>query len=195
MIQTAKHLNIYADAAAAEHSPLDRNIQCIRGWATDLVRLSTKFAPALIDMPLAILSLIPPICPTESEVFKASSVGRKLSVVGLSTTQWDDRFFSVSFGQGRTSALCHGHESFAVGLTTGKVALYYTDTCQAYKMLDHGESVQILVFQKRPNLLASCGIKTLRIWDVRTGQILYNLTAPQKPIALEFMDQSSLVAT
>lgn len=195
LVRTAKLLNRYAEKIVAELSPLDKSVQCIRGWATDLVRLSAKFAAALIDFPPGIFSLIPPLCPSESEIYKACSVGRKLSVTGLSTNQWDDRLSCVAFRHGQASALCHGHEFFAVGLTTGKVALYHANTCQEYKTLDHGESVRLLGFKYRPNLLATCGMKTLKIWDVQTGQALYTLDAPQRPVTLDFVDQFLLVAT
>lgn len=195
LIRAAKHLEKYAKALAAERSPLGKEIQRIRGWATDLVRLSAKFSTALVDFPPAIFTLIPPLCPSESEIYKASNAGRKLSVVGVSSKQWDDRLSCVAFREGQSSALCHGQDFFAVGLTTGVIAVYYANTSQEYLVLNHGEPVKFVRIKHRPRLLASCGMKTVKIWDIDTGQPLHVLAAPPRPIALEFDNDFLIVAT
>lgn len=195
MIRAAKHFEKYARALAAERSPLGKEIQRIRRWATDFVRLSAKFATALIDFPRAIFTLIPPLCPSGSEIYKASKANRNLSVVGLTSSQWGDRLSCIAFPEGQSSALCHGHDFFAVGLTTGMVAIYHANTSQTYKTLDHGEPVKFIGIKHRPRLLASCGMKMVKVWDIETGQTLHVLAAPQRPIALEFDDDVLLVAT
>ena len=87
------------------------------------MRLSAKFAAALVDFPPAIFTLIPPLCPPGSEICKVSNVNRNLSVAGLSSSQWGDRISCIAFREGQSSALCHGHDLFAVGLTTGLVEI------------------------------------------------------------------------
>lgn len=195
LIRAAKHFGKYARALAAERSPLGKEIQRIRGWATDFVRLSAKFATALVDFPPAIFTLIPPLCPSGSEIYKTSTANRNLSVVGLSSSQWGDRLSCIAFREGQSSALCHGHDLFAVGLSTGMVAIYHANTSQEYKTLDHGEPVKFIAIKHRPRFLASCGMKTIKIWDIESGQPLHVLAAPQRPIALEFNDDVLLVAT
>jgi len=193
LIRAAKNLRTYLDSCSAEQSPLGREMQTIRGWTTDLVRIAAKFADALITSPSAIYSLILPFCPTESTVYKTATPGRRLSVVGLSNAQWDDRLSCVDFHQGQTSAVCYGDEFFAVGLTTGTIALYHATSCQEYKVLNHSEPVRFLQFKSKSDLMASCGMKTIRIWDVRSGEIIHSFRAPQRSICLIF-DQSLLIA-
>jgi WD40 repeat protein/pimeloyl-ACP methyl ester carboxylesterase len=196
LVCAAKHLEKYARALATERSPLGKEIQRIQAWATDLVRLSAKFATALIDVPPAIFNLIPPLCPSGSEILKASNANRNLNVTGLYSSQWDDRLSCVAFREGQPSALCYGHDFFAVGLTAGSVEIYHADTSQAYKTLDHAEPVRFLGIKHRPrSLLASCGTKTVKVWDIETGNTLHVFAAPQRPIALEFHEDVLLVAT
>lgn len=61
--------------------------------------------------------------------------------------------------------------------------------------MDHGEPVKCIGIKVRPRLLASCGMKTVKVWDIETGVPLHVLAAPQKPIPLEFDEDVLMVAT
>lgn len=193
LIRAAKHLKKYLNICAAERSPLGREMQLIRGWAKDLIRIAAKFGDALIMSPSAIYSLIPPFCPTESMVYNIAYHGRKFSIVGLSNFQWDDRLACISFQQGQTSAVCHGDEFFAAGLTTGTITLYHATSCQEYKVLQHGEAVKILQFKGKTGLMVSCGLKTIRVWDIYQGKTKHNFQVSQRFIGLAF-DKNFLIA-
>lgn len=193
LIRVAKNLRTYLGSCATERSPLDRSMQRIKGWTTDFIRIVAKFADALTTSPSAIYSLILPFCPTESTIHKIANPGRRLSVVGLSNVHWDDRLSCIDFHEGQTSAVCLGDEFFAVGLTTGTVALYHATSCQEYKVLNHGEAVKILLFKSKTVLMASCGMKTIRIWDTCSGEVVYSFQATQRFIGLAF-DKGLLIA-
>ena len=193
LIRAAKNLKIFLDKCAKERSPLDRSIQTIRGWTTDFVRIVAKFADALTTSPSAIFSLIPPFCPTESMVHWMVNSGRRLSLVGLSNDQWDDRLSCIDFRECQTSAVSHGDEFFAVGLTNGTIALYYATSCQEYKVLSHGEAVKILRFKTGTGLMVSCGLKLIRVWDTCSCETIYKFHAPQRFIEIAF-DESLLIA-
>ena len=193
LIRAAKNLRTYLNSCAADRSPLDRSMQTMRGWTTDFIRIVAKFADALTTSPSAIYSLILPFCPTESTIHRIANPGRRLSVVGLSNVHWDERLSCIDFHGGQTSAVCHGDEFFAVGLTTGTVALYHVTSCQEHKVLNHGEAVKILQFSSKTGLMASCGMKTIRIWDTCSGGLVHSFEAQHRFIGLAF-DKSLLIA-
>ena len=193
LIRAAKNLKKYLSLCAIERSPLDRSLQTISGWTTDFVRIVAKFADALTMSPSAIYSLILPLCPRESTIYKIANPARGLSVIGLSNAHWDDRLSCIDFHEGQTSAVAYGDEFFAVGLTTGRVALYYATSCQQYKIFDHGETVKILRFQNKLGLMASCGIKTILIWDTYRGETIYKFRTSERFIDLAF-DKNLLIA-
>lgn len=193
LIHTAENLGIYLNACVKERSPIGQDMQTLRGWTTDLVRITARFGNALLASPSAIYWLILPFCPPESAAYKAGSSSRRLSVVGLSNTQWDDRLSCVDFHDGQPTAVCHGDEFFAIGLNTGSVALYNGTSCQEYKVFDHGETVTHLQFQDKTNLLASCGQKTIRLWDIYSGDSLHTFQAPPRSMCLAF-DEKLLLA-
>jgi len=195
LISTAKNLQTYLNARTNVLSPIIKETQTIRGWTTDLIHIVAKFGDALISSPSAIYSLVIPFCPTKSAVYNIAKTGRRLSVVGNSNSQWDDRISCINFPQGRTSAVCYGDEFFAVGLTTGIVALYHATSFQEYGVLSHGETVRLLDFKSKSNLIASCGVKQIRIWDIRSGQIIHNFQAPHRPIYLKFDKNLLIVAS
>ncbi|KAG2024685.1 hypothetical protein GB937_003382 [Aspergillus fischeri] len=140
--------------------------------------ISGKFSGALISQPSAIYSLIPAFCPLETTIRKNASAGRKISVIGMSNTSWDDRLSCIAFHEGRTSALCHGHKFFA-----------------EYKKLDHGEAVMFLQFGTKADVLASCGFKKVLVWDIQNGHILYNFEVPVRPIGLAFDEDFLIIPT
>jgi WD40 repeat protein len=193
LIRAAEDLGVYLNACAAERSPLDRSMQTIRGGTTDLIRVVAKFADALATSTSAIYSLVLPFCPTESMIHKIGNPRRRLAVGGLSNVQWDDRLSCIDFYEGQTSAVCYGDDFLAVGLITGTIALYHATSCQQYKVLNHGEAVKVLQFQGKTGLMASCGIKTIRIWDIHSGEITHSFRSLQRFIGLSF-DKNLLLA-
>lgn len=186
LIRAAKNLRVYLDACSAQRSPLGKEMQTVRGWSMDLTRIATKFADALIISPSAIYSLVLPFCPLESTVYKTAQPGQRLSVMGVSNTQWDDRLACIEFHDGQTSSVCYGDEYFAVGLTTGIVTLYHASSCQQYLVCDHGEVVKMLQFKSGSTLMASYGFKNIRIWDVKSGEMIHALQVPQRLLCLAF---------
>ncbi|PMD42345.1 NACHT and WD domain protein [Hyaloscypha variabilis F] len=195
LIRMADHLRSYHKAAAAERSPLGKELPLIRGWATDLIRVVAKFGDAITKSPSAIYSIVLPFCPTESTVYNVARSGRRISVLGHSNASWDDRIACMDFPQGQTSAVCHGDEFFAVGLTTGAISLYHATSFQEYKILKHGEAVRFLSFKDKSDLMASCGFKTILVWNVRTAQIIHDFKAPQRCISLLFFGHTLIAAS
>lgn len=186
LIRAAKHLRVYLESCSAVISPLGRSMHTVTGWTTDFVRIVAKFADALTTSPSAIHSLVLPFCPTESSVYKITRPGRRLSVVGLSNVQWDDRLSCIDFHQGQASAVCHGDDFLAVGLTTGTVALYHAISCQEYKILNHGEPVRLLQCKEKSALIASCGMRMIKVWDTYSGHEIHVFEAPSRVMSMVF---------
>jgi WD40 repeat protein len=195
LIRVAKNLRTYLNARSTARSPLGPELQLIRGWSTDFIRIAARFADALVLSPSAIYSLIISFCPTTSSAYKTVNNGRRLQIAGLSNLQWEDRLCCIEFQQGQASALCIGDDYMAVGLTNGTIKLYHAASCQEYRILDHGEAVKFLQFKSKSAWMASCGMKYVRVWDVCSGERVYNFQAPQRPISLVFDDTLLITAS
>jgi WD40 repeat protein len=195
LIRASKHLKAYTNACAAERSPLDPRIRELRQWTTDLARIPAMFASALTVSPSAIYSLIPPFCPTDSMVYKTGASGRRLVVLGAPNQQWDDRLLCIDFRQGQPRVLHYGDEFLAVGLSSGTVALYYATSYQQYKVLEHGEVVNFIAFKTKENLVATSGTRMIKVWDIKTGQVMHSLASPPRPLGMEFNKERLLVAS
>ncbi|KAI0549867.1 NACHT and WD domain protein [Xylaria curta] len=195
LIRASKHLRTYYNKCTVERSPLEREMNSIKGWAFDLVRITAKFSHVLITYPAAIYSLISPLCPRESTIYQIGTAGRKLTVIGLPNLYWDDRLTSIQYRYGQTSVVCHGDGYFAVGLVDGSIYLYHSKSCQEYKVLKHGEAVKLLHARQKTDLLASCGMKFVHVWNVRTGNIVYSTQSPPRPNTMVFDGSTLLVAS
>ncbi|AEO64413.1 uncharacterized protein THITE_123781 [Thermothielavioides terrestris NRRL 8126] len=195
MIRTAEDLRTYASLCMVERSPLRPDNQAVRAWSVDLKRVAAKFADALVASPSSIYSRIPAFCPPDSAIHAIGGQGKRLSVTGLPAFSWDDRLSCLDFGARQTSALCYGEEFLAVGLRGGQVVLYHLLSCQEYRTLSHGEAVLHLQFREHSDMLASCGLRTLHVWNFRTGQQLHRLGSPQRCIGLVFYDNLLMAAS
>ena len=193
LIRAAKNLRKYFNSCAAARSPLGAVMQTIRGWTTDFIRIAAKFADALMLSPSAIYSIILPFCPLDSAIRNVANPRRGLSVLGLSNDQWDDRLSCIDFRESPASAISYGDEFFAVGLINGRITTYHVTSCQEFKVMNQGEPVKILQFKSRTGLMASCGMKTIHIWDVYSGEVTHRLHVAQRIINLVF-DRSLLIA-
>ncbi|KAI9375175.1 hypothetical protein BJX61DRAFT_192037 [Aspergillus egyptiacus] len=186
LIHASKHLKTYANACAAERSPLDPSVRVLQQWATDFARIPAMFSRALTASPSAIYSSVPSLCPVESMVYNTRGSGRRLEVLGALNRQWDDRLFCIDFRQGRPGTLCYGDEFLAVGLSSGAVILYYARSYQEYTVLEHGEAVRFMAFRAQTNIMATCGNKMVKIWDIKSGQMVHSLQSPPRPLGMEF---------
>ncbi|KAK0746941.1 hypothetical protein B0T18DRAFT_327372 [Schizothecium vesticola] len=195
MVRVAKDLRQYTELCVAQRSPLSPDLQRMKAWTTDLQRIAAKFSNALITSPTAIHFLIPPFCPTTSAINDTSTTGKRLAIFGLPNPQWDDRLSCIDFEQEKTTAVCYGAEYLAVGLIRGRIALYHPTSCQEFRILHHGETITRLGFKNTSDVLVSCGSKTIKIWDVRSGQISHTFSAPRKCLELWFEGHYLLAAS
>ncbi|KAF4982167.1 hypothetical protein FZEAL_2144 [Fusarium zealandicum] len=195
LIRASKHLETYGIACAVSRPPLDPRIKHIQKWIIDLARIPAMFGNALVASPSAIYSLIPPFCPTDSMIFNTNGRGRRLSVVGASTKQWDDRLLCIDFQQAEPSSLCYGDEFVAVGLTSGLISLYHVTSYQEYNVLDHGESISLVAFKSKSDFMATCGMGMLKIWNIRSGKVVHSFDSPPGPLDMGFDGEVLLIAS
>ncbi|PCD29344.1 hypothetical protein AU210_011882 [Fusarium oxysporum f. sp. radicis-cucumerinum] len=195
LIRASKHLKVYMNRCIVERSPLDPQMRALRQWSMDFARIPAMFANALTVSPSAIYSLIPPFCPTESMIYKVGGSNQRLAVLGASNEQWDDRILCIDFRKGQLRALRYGDGFLAIALISGTVILYYAASYQEYKAVEHGESVNFIAFKTGSDLMATCGNKTTKIWDIRTGQVVHSLVSPPRPLGMEFDGDMLVIAS
>ncbi|EXJ70758.1 uncharacterized protein A1O5_05748 [Cladophialophora psammophila CBS 110553] len=195
IIRAAKDIRTYVKKCNAP--PIGKEIQTIRASTTDLVRLVAKFSDALTAVPAAIYTLIPPFCPRNSTLYKAGIKCRttRLSITGLSCDHWDDRLTCIDLQNDEFTSIAYGDELFAVGTTSGVVTIYNATSCEEYKILNHGEALRLLHFKPKSDVLVSCGLRKLTVWNSRTGDAMYEFQAPFRPIALDFDNDTLVVAS
>jgi hypothetical protein len=195
LIQTAEHFKSYLVASASERPHLNEGVQPIRTWSIDLMRIAAKFSSALIAMPASISSFIHPFCPSEPAISKLNTQIRRLSVLGYSSSRWDDRLSFVEYHGGQATAICYGADLLSVGLSNGNIVLYDTIPCQEHLILNHDEQVRFLQFQWKTAVLASCGMTNIRVRDVKTGELRHTAASPYRPLDIAFDGNTLLVAS
>ena len=192
--QTGKALEKYLQRRSKHMSPFGKEVALLASWATDLIRIVTKFGKNLADSPASIFHLIPPFCPPETapkRQFAAST--RSITVLGLSAMTWDDCVSTIVYPQEQASALASSDLHFAIGLSTGRIIIYHDTTCQEVHVFQHHEPVRTLQFGATGNLLASAGNKILRVWNLASWQQLWEFKISQLCMSLVFADDDNLL--
>ncbi|RWA07822.1 hypothetical protein EKO27_g7285 [Xylaria grammica] len=122
--RTAINLAGYLRRRAKYVPPVDKDIQLVDAWATDLIRVSARFRSKLLSCPSSIHCLIPPFCPTGSIISTLfTTQTRSLLVKGARELDWDDCLIRIDFQKGQTTTVAHGITCFAIGMSTGQVSL------------------------------------------------------------------------
>lgn len=190
LIRTGEAFRHFLQRRSKHMSPFGKEVETLDSWATDLVRLVTKFGKNLSASPSSIVHLIPPFCPAESaprKQFAASTRG--IAVLGLSSTTWDDCLSTIVYKLETPSAVACSAQLFLVGLSSGKIVVYHQRTCQEAMTLQHQEPVKILQFGETGNVLASSGMKTVRIWDITAWQQLWKFDISHQCLSLALTDE------
>lgn len=162
-------------------------------WATDLIRLATKFGNQLVETPFAIFKLVPPLCPRNTIIFRQfGSSNKDLSVSGLSTLTWNDCISRIPMGETAT-AIATGDVYFAVALKSGAIVVFNVSTCQECRRFEHSESISSLQFNSTSDKLVSGGATTVKVWDVSTGRQTHAFNPGHKVISVVFSIKSTSV--
>jgi WD40 repeat protein len=197
LILTAKNLRNFLESRKMNGGSVGGSFQLVTDWATDLVRIVAKFGRNLLESPTAIYWLIPAFCPSESPL-KIQSMSFKggLSVTGLSNAVWNDRLACNNNGSDRTRSVARNDKHFAVGLSSGKIHLYFQDTCQEFRILKPSgqqDPARLMVFNTSGNLLLCAGVRIIRLWNLTNGTEVWSSTSSIPPVAVMFSQADTTV--
>ncbi len=175
-------------------APFGKDTALLDSWATDLIRLVTKFGKNMKASPSSIYHLIPPFCPAETAPRKHFvTPTRGIAVVGLSTTLWDDCLSTIVDPQEQFSALASSDNFFAVGTSSGKILIYDEMTCQEARTLQHKESVTLLNFGRRIDSLVSAGSRSIRLWDTSSWELIWESKISQQCMSVAFIEEDQIL--
>jgi len=196
--RAAMDLRGYLARRAKHTSPTDPAIHLIDSWATDLIRIVAKFRSQLLACPSSVHSMIPPLCPPDSMISRTIPPNPRpptLVVKGMPSGTWDDCLSRINIQKGLATTLCHGDHYFAVGLSTGQIWLYDTDTIQKRSTMAHGERVSFLLFSPDDRYLVSCGSRNLIFWSLISLEPAYSFPIKGSPLQFAFMSNTELLGS
>ncbi|KAI4206395.1 MAG: hypothetical protein LQ346_001104 [Caloplaca aetnensis] len=194
LIQAGKVLRSFLHKRTKKLSPLGKDFALLDSWATDLLRLVTKFGKDLLGSPSSIFNLIPPFCPQESAPRKNFAASpRSIAVLGLSATEWDDCASTIFEPNEQFHALACSERHFAIGTFGRNIVLYNAETCQEIQRFHHCEPVRLLHFGKTEKILAAAGVKSIRIWDLTTKKQIWDFKTPQLCMSLATTEGDELL--
>lgn len=159
-----------------------RDDEVLQQWTVDLIRVVGKFGNNLSQNPSSIYKLILPFCPKISAISRTfgSSSGSSLTVTGLSSEGWDDCLARLNMGGDETASKTVCTESYFAVLIArnGTLVFYHVDTCEEYLRVIHDEYVTVMAVNGKSNLILTAGIRTIRVWNVSSGEQVYCLFKP-----------------
>lgn len=149
------------------------DIEYLKLWATDLIKVVGKFGSILIQNPSSIYKLIPPFCPANSIVRKTyGQAHTAFSVHGISFKDWDDCHARLPVGTDHTAAkVVATTEVFAALVPqTQSLVVWHAETCEELHRIRHGEYLTEVAVNKKGDLVCTSGIRTIKIWELGSGR-------------------------
>lgn len=170
VVRSAGYLKLYVKKA----SKVSWNeTRWILTWATDFIRIASKFAANLVINPSSVHRNIPPLCPKRSMIGKAFSTNTPNSILvsGLSMENWDDCLASVVIDNSEfvASVLANGDHFFTRGGFSHNITIWNAETCERTVELQHGEWVSKMAVHNSGASLASETKNEFHIWSTQSG--------------------------
>ncbi|ETS03981.1 hypothetical protein M419DRAFT_7051 [Trichoderma reesei RUT C-30] len=174
-VQSALHIERYADRGKDEGTWSDHDIVRLKGWTSDISRVVLNFREPLLKSPAAIHHLVPPFCPTDSLIHRhASSLGdAELAILGSRDQQWNECLMCVEH-EALVEVVACGRHHAAIGLSTGFITVYdmaLLQTTIEVKFLN--SQLKLVGFGCEDKYLAATGSGQAAIWDTKTGTLRY----------------------
>ena len=163
----------------------------LRQWAIDVLRVIGRFGTNLSQDPSCIHKYVIPFCPDESIIHKSFAYKQRsgFSVTGK-WPEWNDCLARLSTGDDQMLSKILCKERFFIGLssTYGSLVVWHSETFEELRRIKHKEWVTCITASSISSLVATAGFKTIRIWNIRTGEELLQLARKPttKTLALAF---------
>lgn len=194
LIQAGRAFSKFLQRRMKHLAPVGKEFLLLDCWATDLIRIVTKFGRNIKASPSSIFHLVPPFCPPEAAPRKHFTVSsRGIAVHGLSATTWDDCLSTIVDSQEQFTALACSDKFFAVGMSSGSVVVYNETTCQQSQALEHSEPVKLLQFGHRMDILISAGSRRIRIWNAGSWEQVLEFKTPLQCMSLALIEEDQLL--
>ncbi|KAI0376958.1 NACHT and WD domain protein [Hypomontagnella monticulosa] len=174
LIRASKNLKAYLDRRDKSEYLLNNQVQNIVDWSVDLSRIVTQFGAVLVQDPSSIYFLIPPLCPSDSAIYRQFGIRPDgLSIIGFKDTAWNDCISVVSFDEDSIpAAVSCGDNLIAVGMESGDINLYNHRTCQRVGMISQKNPIDLVHLTNRH--VAACTIRSITVRDLEGNTIWEN---------------------
>ena len=148
----------------------------LKQWAKDLIRVVGKFGNILTQKPQSVYKNVIPFCPSASIISRTYKRADGLSVMGISSQVWDDCLARLTMGNEEFAfqILCQGMY-FVTLVESGVLIVWHAESCEEARRMDHGECISVMECGRFSPLIATAGMKTIRVWDITTGEELFRI--------------------
>ena len=167
LIRNAKNFATFLDNQARRTSPQSQQqFQTIEDWSVTLERLATKFGPALLHSPSSIYFQIPPLCPTNTAIYKSfGQISGGITLISSRNQNWNDRIAAMIYEGDLFSASACGGANIAVGSLSGTIRLLHHRSLQQEDIIYTEEPIDILQFVLGGKYIVTCGLSSVSLWD------------------------------
>lgn len=185
LIHAAQYIKTLSKSIRMASSALSTNLdldqdKALDYWAKDLIRVVGRFGNVLLQDPTSIYNNIIPLCPRRSMINRTYGNVGGLSIDGMSADTWDDCLARMDLEDEDFDfqVRCTGSYVVTVGRIYGSLIVWNAESCEETRRLKHGEHLSAVGCSALSPLVATAGMRTLRVWDVATGEEIYCLQNP-----------------
>jgi WD40 repeat protein len=206
LIDTSRRLSTFlqglreGDPTETRPCPRLAEIESLRLWTRDLLKLVAKYGSNLLLYPTAIHDCVVPFCPQDSAIFKTfqNNSPSTIRVLGL-PEDWDDCLTRVSVGNTRhaTKISCSGR-SLAVLDSADTITLWDCETFEELRKFSHNEYKEYIYsfcLSQGGDYVVSYSAYTTRIWSGESGELIRSIQniAGVRAMALTFAEDDTIL--
>ena len=182
LTRAGQYLKIYVKRRKrklSDESPVrltENRDEDLKHWAKDLMRVVGRFGHNLTQSPRSIYSDVIPFCPRDSILRQTYGRTNRISVVGISNTEWDDCLATLALGNDEYvfQVICKGMYIVTL-IRDGVLVVFNAESCGETRRIKHGEWVSMVSCSTTLPWLVTAGTKTIRGWDLTTGGEVFAL--------------------
>lgn len=182
LIHAAQHLQAYMkklkECAAKElgGSKLVDEAGILKLWTRDWIKVVGTLGSNIVENPTSIYDSVLPFCPTNSIMRRTygMSTPSSLTVAGSAFEEWSGCDARLSIKSESTISKVYATAAVFAALVPQERCLVVWDarTYEELHRILHGEYVKDAAVNKKGDLVATCGQKTIKIWNLNSGKEL-----------------------
>ncbi|KAI0803792.1 hypothetical protein GGR55DRAFT_691409 [Xylaria sp. FL0064] len=155
------------------------DIELLAEWATDLIKLVSRFSSKILANPRVLYSVVPAVCPPNSITYKQFHNAARIKVIGAANTNWNDVLCRLALpGEVQALGIACAAKYLTVLDSKGSVYIWDAINFTELSIIQHGEPATSFALSDNGEKLCTYGLQSTKLWSTLSGELLASTANP-----------------